>query len=160
MNFLGCHLIDVVVSFLGKPDSIFSFNAKSEEGVGEDIAMAILKYGNHYSRIFSSMVEIDGFSRRNILIVGEKMTIEISPTEFFVDGKLYSHNVYKAINAIEGVELGEKKYGPTHRYQEMFKEFAKICRKEIANPYSYEYEILVHDVLLSAFNKTGEEVKL
>lgn len=160
MNFLGCHLVDVVTLFLGKPDSIIPYNFKSQEDVGIDVSSAIIRYEDSYSSISSSMVEVDGFSRRHIVIVAEKMTIEIAPTELFIDGKLYSRSFYKAIDNIEGVELGEKTYGPIHRYEEMFLEFARICRGEIKNPYSYDYEIMVHDILLAAINEERKEILL
>lgn len=160
MNFLGCHLIDVVVSFLGKPDSVISFNANSKEEYGDDISLAVLKYGNLYSTVNTTAVEIGGFDRRHIVIAGEKETIEISPTEYFVNGQLFSRSIYKAQEEIPGQTLGEVTYGPTHRYKEMYEEFASICRGEIDNPYSYEYEIMVHDVLLAACNSSGKEIKL
>lgn len=160
MNFLGCHLIDVIVSFLGKPDSVISYNTKSEIGVGEDISFAILKYGNYFSTVNSTAIEIDGFSRRHIVIVGEKATIEIAPTEIFMDGKLYSRSAYKTIGDNRLIAPGVREYGPTHRYKDMFEEFASICRKEIENPYSYDYEIMVHDVLLAACQDYGKEIKL
>jgi hypothetical protein len=37
----------------------------------------------------------------------------------------------------------------------MFNEFASIVRGEIENPYSYEYEKKMHDILLKA---CGEKV--
>lgn len=159
MNFLGCHLIDLVSLFLGKPDSVIPYNTRSKENYGEDIALAILRYGNYCSTVNSTMVEIDGFSRRHIVIVGEKATIEIAPTELFIDGKLYSKTKYKTLGDNTLVTPGEVNYGPAHRYKEMVEEFASIVRGEISNPYTYDYEIMVHDTLLAACQESGKEIK-
>ena len=160
MNFLGCHLIDLVCLFLGKPDSVVSYNTRSKEAYGEDIALAVLKYGNYYSTVNSTMVEIDGFSRRHVVLVGEKATIEIAPTELFINGELYSKTKYKTLGDNPLIESGEVNYGPTHRYRDMIEEFALIVRGGITNPYSYDYEIMVHDTLLAACNEVGKEIKL
>jgi len=151
MNYLGCHLIDIVISILGEPDEIVSNLAKSSNDVGEDICSTTFKYGNYFSQIFSSGVEYDGFSRRHITISAEKMCIDISPTEAFVTRTdLTSTSTYKTPVAINNVPIGNITYGPVNRYKEMFEEFASIVRKEINNPYSLDYELMVHNTLLKA----------
>jgi len=160
MNFLGCHLIDLVTLILGKPDSVTSFNTKSQNDVGEDIAFAILKYGENISTVNASSVEIDGFSRRHLVVTAEKACIEICPMEKYIDGAFYSTVKYKAYEETSLIKPGEITYGPFDRYKNMLEEFASIIRKEISNPYSLEHEKLVHDVLLSACETYGKEIKL
>ena len=100
-------------------------------------------------------METGGPMRRKIVIVGEKGAIEINPTEYpkqgygediFVDMYVTLESECKAWNCRPDPQT----FGPYDRYQEMFKEFAKIVNGEMQNPYSYEYEKLVHDVLLQA----------
>ena len=153
MNYLGCHLVDLVVSLLGKPDEVTPYLSKSSNDVGIDMALAVFKYKDKYSHINTSGIEFDGFSRRHITICAEKMTIDISPTEIIKDGELHSVSIYKAPVVVEGVPIGEVTYGPTHRYKSMFEEFASIVRKEKDNPYTLEHEQLVHDILLKACGK-------
>lgn len=160
MNFLGCHLVDVVTLFLGKPDSVTSFNISTEERFGNDISYAVLRYGNTFSTVNSTAVEIDGFARRHIVIAGEKGLVEIAPTELFIDGKLYSRSSYKTFGDNPDLDWAVKDFGPTHRYKEMFEEFVDICRGEKQNPYDYDHEIMVHDVLLAACKEYGKETKL
>ncbi len=161
MNYLGCHLIDVVITLLGKPESVIPYNTKSLPEVGEDQGLAILKYDNVLATIKSSAVELDGFSRRHIVINAEKMTIEICPIEKINDKtKLISTSIYKSPVIIPNVPIGVENYGPVDRYEMMFEEFASIVRKEINSPYTLEHEQLIHDVLLAACGDFGKEIKL
>lgn len=160
MNFLGCHLVDVIVSILGKPDSVTSFNTSSSDEAGNDISLAVLKYGNTMSTINTTAVEIHGFERRHIVIVGEKGVIEISPTELFKDGSFYSISKYKTDGTNSNLKDQTIEFGPYHRYKEMFEEFASIVRGEIKNPYTLEHEKLVHDVLLACSKPYGKVTKL
>ena len=41
-------------------------------------------------------------------------------------------------------------FGPYDRYENMYLEFADIILGKMQNPYSYEYEKLVHETLLRA----------
>lgn len=160
LNFLGCHLIDVVMQFLGKPDSVLSYNCSTSKEVGNDVCFTILKYKNLCSTVNTTAVEIQGFQRRHIVIVAEKAVIEIAPTELFIDGKLYSKSTYKTFGNNPKIKDKEINFGPTHRYKEMFDEFKKICNKEIKNPYSYEYEKELHLVLNKACISNKKEIKI
>ena len=53
--------------------------------------------------------------------------------------------------------IGKMIYGPVDRYEEMFHEFASICKGEIENPYTLEHEQLTHDILLAACGEFGKE---
>lgn len=156
MNFLGCHLVDLVYQIMGKPDKILPFNAASQNTVGEDISFAVFLYGNKPSFIKSTAVESSGYLRRQIVVCGEKGTIELNPTEYAAkEGNgLLNTNEYESLLAEHGKEWGyrpEKKvYGPYDRYDAMYDEFFKIVRGEIKNPYTYEYEKEVHDLVLRA----------
>lgn len=41
-------------------------------------------------------------------------------------------------------------FDPFDRYDEMYDEFFKIVRGETENPYGYDYEKNLHDILLKA----------
>lgn len=150
MYFLGCHLVDLIVTIMGTPNEVIPMNSRSSNDVGEDIGYAILKYNNIPSTIITSGVEFDGFSRRHILIAGETATIDIAPTELVINGKLYSKAIYKCPVLSKDYKAGINEYGPFDRYEEMFNEFYLVVTKEIENPYTYEHEQIVHDTLLKA----------
>ena len=153
MNFLGCHLVDLVIRLQGVPDEIIPLNSSSWQDFGEDIGFAVFKYGNNSSIIKSTGVEIGGFMRRQIVICGENATIEINPTEYYVENGKQNADMYITLKKdIENWAYRPEKisFKPYDRYDDMYDEFFKIIRGEINNPYSYEYEKTLHDVLLKA----------
>ena len=154
MNFLGCHLVDLVLQLQGVPDEVIPLNSSSGKDFGEDIGFAIFKYGENASFVKTTGVEIGGFMRRQIVVCGEKGTIEINPTEYFVDNERINCDAYITLekDKEKGWTYRTQKisFEPYDRYDEMYDEFFKIVRGEIENPYTYEYEKLLHDTLLRA----------
>lgn len=155
MNFLGCHLVDLLLQIQGVPKKIIPYNRSSgQNGVRvEDCAFAIFEYENGVSFIKSTAIEEGGFMRRNLIICSERSTIEIGPIEAFTNDGLMLTDMY-----ITDEEKGKtwtyrpekQTFGPFDRYEAMYLEFADIVLGKIQNPYSYEYEKLVHETLLRA----------
>ena len=154
MNFLGCHLVDLLLQIQGVPDEILPFNSANGKDSGEDIGFAVFRYGNNASFIRSAGLEAGGFKRRNIVVVGEKGTMEIRPTEHYIEegliSDLYITMIDKNNTDLNGGKTEKITFGPYDRYYEMYDEFIRIVRGEIENPYSYEYEKQLHDILLKA----------
>ena len=155
MNYLGCHLIDFVLQLQGRPKEIIPFNTSSgaDNIDAEDCSMALLKYDSGISFVKATAIEAGGFMRRQLVICCEKATIEINPTERFEDGDKRSSDMYisTADKALNWAYRGDKiHFKPFDRYNEMLIEFADIINGKKQNPYSYEYEKLVHNVLLNA----------
>lgn len=156
MNFLGCHLIDLLLLIQGVPDEVTPYNSVSCDGVGEDIGFAVFRYGNNASFVKATAVEAGGFNRRQIVVCGEKGTFEIRPTEYYFEGggnMIKTDACLSLISERNGlpVSRSEKKtFDPFDRYDEMYDEFFRIARGEIGNPYTYEYEKLLHDTILRA----------
>jgi predicted dehydrogenase len=165
MNFLGCHLVDIILQIQGEPKEIIPFNTVTRpEDIGaEDFGMAILKYEHGISFAKSTAVESSGFMRRQIVICGEKGTIEINPTEYSKPPKYAEQFTDMKISmaAEHGADWGYNPqkvvFGPFDRYEDMFKEFALIVGGEITNPYSYEYELKLHNTLLKACGLKGKQ---
>ena len=99
-------------------------------------------------------MESGGPMRRKIVITGEKGSIEINPTEYPKAG--FGNSIFTDIRVTLlkddywNCRPEPQTFGPYDRYEEMFLEFAKIVNGEMENPYSYEEEKLLHDVLLKA----------
>jgi predicted dehydrogenase len=154
MNFLGCHLIDLLLQIQGVPQKMIPFNRSSgQDGVtAEDCAFAVFEYENGVSFIKTTAIESGGFMRRQLLICCEKATIELNPMEVFVGNKMAT-DVYitDADNARRWSYRGDKQtFGPFDRYENMYVEFADILLGKKENPYSYEYEKLLHKTLMQA----------
>jgi len=158
MNFLGCHLVDIILQIQGEPKEIIPFNtiARPDDIGAEDFGMAVFKYKHGVSFAKATAVESSGFMRRQIVICGEKGTIEINPTEYYSPSE--SDKMFSDMKISMVQEHGadwkynppKTVFGPFNRYDEMFKEFALIVGGEIKNPYSYDYENLLHKILLKA----------
>jgi predicted dehydrogenase len=154
---LGCHLIDFIVAMFGRPEKITPF-LKSTAGVSEQSknnCLTILEYPHTMVTLSACSMEVDGFNRRHLKICGTKGTIELSPLERF-DGRPLQLSLTLA--------EGNKEYAAgTHtidfgitldRYEDQLMEFAKIINSEMKNPYTYEYDYLVQEVVLAAAKYT------
>lgn len=160
MYIFGSHLIDLVVSLLGKPDRVTPFLQKTHPQMDDltDNGLAVLEYPQATATVRSAVVEIDGFRRRQLVVCGDQGTIDIKPIEGCDVQKLEPPlpNVkprltlakacgpYKA--GFQDVEIPAM----SGRYVGQLTELARIIRGEIDNPFSLEHELLVQEVLLAA----------
>ena len=159
--FLGCHLIDLIVSIQGIPDEIIPLSVSTGlDGVtGKDCGMTVFQYPNGVSFAKTCAAEPGGFARRQLVICGEYGTLELNPLEKHVSTEV------DAPNQVTGVRLSIKedaqkvgwKYQaqyqecePYNRYDNMMISFAAMVRGEKKNPYTYEYELKLHRILLKA----------
>jgi predicted dehydrogenase len=147
------HIIDLVVSLLGKPSHVTPFPRCTRSDGVVDNGLAVMDYpGGCTATIRTAVVEVEGFQRRNLVVCGDKGTIVIQPLE--LTGNASSGDVYLALlEDREGWKKGYQKVPmppPKGRYDDHLLEFAKIVRGEIENPYSYEHEWIVQQCLLEA----------
>ncbi len=150
---LGCHLIDQVISMMGRPEAVTPF-LKSAPGHGEAVknnCVAVLEYPHATVTLRACSLEADGLKRRSLKICGTKGTIELSPLERF-DGK----PLQMRLTLLEGNEeypagTHTVDFGITHdRYEGQLLELARIIRGEMEAPYAYEHDYLVQEVILAA----------
>ncbi len=146
--FLGCHLIDLIYRMMGKPERVIPLS-RSVIGDGAcDYGMAVLMYPTGASFVKTSAAEIAGFSRRQLVVTGTKMTAEIRPLEAFGDpDMLYTDVVYSHSTgwADRGDTVRTAQYD---RYDAMMASFAAMVRGEKQNPYSYDYEAELYELIL------------
>ena len=162
LHYLGCHLIDLVIQICGMPDDIIPLSTRThlDGAVGEDFGMAVMKYKNGISTVKSSAVEVGGYARRHLIVNGTLGTVELDPFEYYApkrdgwDLPLYTgvSEIYLDDTRGKGWTDQRKKYDtePYDRYIDMFLAFASMVRGDIENPYSYEYEATLHNVILRA----------
>lgn len=155
MQYLGCHLIDLVVRLLGVPQSITPFVCSTgyQGTKAKDFSLAVLQYPNGASTVKSVMGDYGGYVRRHFLINGEKSTIDIRPLEKCEpNGGLHgisSHSV-EYTNEDWNV-LGEEAHtGAFSRYEGMMSDFAAMVRGERGYIVPLEEEARVHRCLLAA----------
>ena len=127
--FLGCHLIDLIYRIQGEPLEVIPLSCPTGfDGVtAEDYGMAVFKYKNGVSFAKTSACEKGGYRRRQLVICGEKGTIEIRPLEAFGDKGIYT--VYRDYFENDWHKDWNKSVSePFGRYREMIENFALMVR--------------------------------
>ena len=148
-----CHLIDLVVILLGKPDHVIPLSRCTRDDGVVDNGFAVLQYPNGCNAIVRTpIVEVGGFNRRYLAVYGDKGTLVVQPLE--IEGNKSGGKVFlTTLNNADGkaYHLEEISQPPLKdRYEDQLLEFARIVRGEIANPYPYSHELLVQQVFLEA----------
>ena len=154
--YLGCHLIDLIYRIQGEPEEVIPLSCSTGfDGVtSEDYGMAVFKYPNGVSFAKTSACEPGGFLRRQLVICGEKGTIEIKPLEMIpagagtsvctVSSECFSGNWHKPWKSSK-TELFD-------RYDGMMRNFAEMVNGK-QNPYTYDYELNLYKLILRACGK-------
>ena len=79
---LGCHVIDLVIGVLGKPERIQAFPRRSGPADGlADNMLAVFEYPKATATVKSSAIEVDGGSRRHFVVCGTSGTFHIQPLD-------------------------------------------------------------------------------
>ena len=166
MFFLGCHMVDLIYLFQGQPNRVIPMNRRTGiDGVDVvDHGFALMEYDNGISVARSNSTEVNGSARRQLVICGEKGTIEINPLE------ASSYERYAGIRMTLTDYYPEVKEDPrmpfvgyfgdfsrevpiepvAGRYDSMLMDFAEFVWGNKVNPYTYEYEFEVHKLILAA----------
>lgn len=158
MYYLGCHLIDLIYRLQGEPLEVIPLNAKSglDGAPSFDNALAALRYPKGVSFARTSATERGGYQRRNIVIVCEKGTFELTPTEYRsvnepnadvdmlkTDYHLTTDTAWRACGEMKTTEA-------YHRYKNMLRAFFKAVQDGSELRYSTDYEKRLHALLLKA----------
>ena len=157
-NF-GCHLIDLVVAMLGRPENVAAFQKATRDDGLNDNGLAVVEYPRATATVRTSVAEVDGMKHRRLIVCGTSGSVEIYPLEppgdrqrldplhvrltLLEDTPQYPAGTHM-INA--GV-MGD-------RYEGQLIELARIINGEMKNPFPYEHELVVQEVLLAAAGYT------
>jgi predicted dehydrogenase len=144
---LGCHVIDLVIGTLGKPERVQSFarHASPREDKLVDNMLAVMEYKNAVATVKSSAVEVDGGSRRHFVVCGRSGTFHIQPLD--------APTVIYTLDRDRGeYKKGrhEVKFGNYPRYVGDAKDMAAIIRGEKACDYPYVHDLAVQEAVLRA----------
>ncbi len=156
--FLGCHLVDLVLTLQGIPEEIIPLSSCTGIGgvTGMDLGMAAFRYPNGRSFIKTCASEPGGFMRRQLIICGSLGTVEIQPLEQYIppvgdcDHVTHIRETYADDPAGWTARGEDKTLGPYNRYDGMTTDFARFVRGELDNPYTLEYEARLHRILRAA----------
>lgn len=151
--FLGCHLIDLIYRIQGEPKEVIPLSCSTciDDVHTDDFGMVVFKYENGVSFAKTCDNERGGFMRRQLVICGEKGTIEIKPLEVSAEGgqytvsnETYSEDWHKSWES--------SKTAVYDRYDDMMRNFAEIVRGK-ENPYPYDYELGLYKLILKSCGK-------
>lgn len=150
---LGCHLIDLVVGLLGRPEKVTAFRqhtASWDDGLWDNM-LAVLAYPGALASVKSSANEIEGFDRRHFVLCGSEGTCHIQPLDRPAIQVAFSRprNGYQP-------EFQRVPVGPYNRYVADFADLARVIRGEKDADYSYAHDLAVQDTVLQA-SKLPEE---
>ncbi|MEQ1861130.1 MAG: Gfo/Idh/MocA family oxidoreductase [Chthoniobacteraceae bacterium] len=143
---LGCHVIDAVVTVLGRPQKVTAFNRSTAGDGFPDNQLAVLEYPKATATVRSALVEVDGGARRQFVVCGTKGTFDLRPIE--------APAVRLALDAARGEwkrgyqDVKFPKSGG--RYDGEFADLAKVIRGEKEFAFSPAHDLAVQETVLLA----------
>jgi len=155
MFFLGCHLVDLILTLQGEPKKVIPMNkCTGLDGVtSEDFGMAVFEYENGISFAKTIAVEGGGYNRRQLVITGTKKSVEIKPLEVSAPGGQLTRMTVYSERESWGTK-GEQFESEVHnRYDAMMASFAAMVRGEKENPWNYDHELRTYRYTLKACGK-------
>ena len=156
MFYLGCHLVDLVYRILGQPEKVIPLNTRTglDGTAGEDLALAVLTYKNALATVRSDANQRGGYPLRELAVTGSKKTVVLCPLEMRCPGG--QNTTRRDLTSDDWFDLGTCRTGePMHRYRGMMQAFAAMCRGELENPYSLDYEQALFDLILDCCGVEG-----
>jgi predicted dehydrogenase len=144
---LGCHVLDLVVSVLGKPKVVTAFVQHSSrlDDPLRDNMLAVLTYPQATATVKSSGLEVEGFGRRHLVVCGSEGTFHIQPLDNPSARIALSRPRGKYRKGYQDIRF--PKYT---RYVADAADMARIIRGEKASDFSYEHDLHVQETLLEA----------
>jgi predicted dehydrogenase len=144
---LGCHIIDLVVGVLGRPDKVTPFIRKTspiDDGLLDNM-LAVFEYPSATATVRTTALEVEGFARRHFTVCGSEGTFHIQPLD--------SPSARIALSVErEGYTSGyqEVTFPPFVRYVADAADMALVIRGEKESDYSYGHDWAVQASLLAA----------
>ncbi len=144
---LGCHLIDAMVTIMGRPDKVTPYVRRTQpEDNFADNQLAVFEYPKAICTIRSAVVEVAGERRRQFTVCGQQGTVDIKPLE---PPKLLLALAEPRGDFRRGYQEVKLPSSPG-RYDEQLGDLARILRGEKEHAYSPEHDLLVCEMTLLA----------
>lgn len=142
---LGCHILDLAIGVLGKPESM-NYVLQHASTIDDDLLdnmHATLVYPRAIATVKSSALEVEGFARRHFVLCGTEGTFHIEPLDRPNIRVAFSTARGKYSKGYQTIEIG-----PYSRYTGDAADLAQIIRGEKDPEFSYEHDLTVQEVLL------------
>lgn len=147
---LLCHLIDIVVYILGRPEKVTTF-LRNDLGITpefSDHTMAVFEYDRAMAWVESAAMEVSAMQARRFEVYGTKGSIIIEPLEPPSVRLCLSENMGGYVKGWQTVDVGK----PGGRYDGELMAIVADIRKEKSPDRSLEHEFTVQETLLKASN--------
>lgn len=143
---LGCHVIDAIVTLLGKPASVQSLSTPTRDDGVKDNQLALLQYPKATATVRVNHADPFGGPRRRFCVAGTKGVIDIQPME---SGKMIISLSEPRENWKKGQQTVQLDV-PKGRYDGEFRDLAKIIRGEKKLAWDAAHDITVHETVMLA----------
>ena len=145
---LTCHLIDAVVTLLGKPESVTAIGHQSqpERDAFFDNQLAVLNYAKSIATIGSNHIDRFGNARRQFEVIGTEGAIEIRPLELPKLRLALSKPQGTYNKGYQDVKLPKSR----GRYHGEFIDLAKVIGNEKPLAWNAKHDIETHETILRA----------
>ena len=149
MYILGCHLIDLIVYMMGKPDKVSTFlkHTNLDDVDFADNNLAVMEYEKALARVFVSSVEVNGWGRRQLMVSGSRGTFNICPIEKPLTVTYSNTEIADYPYKDQKIILHFEDNSGDGRYDQMMIDFHDYIVGKKQNPFSYEHEYAVQEVL-------------
>ena len=145
---LGCHLIDPLFHLLGVPMQVTGFvrNTLPQQDNLADNVLSVFEYPRATATIRSSVVEVDGFRRRQFVVCGYEGTIIVRPLEPPVLELTLESARGPYSKGTQKIQLP----AAAGRYDGGWLDFARVIRGEKPHDFSHDHDLAVQHALLTA----------
>lgn len=143
---LACHVMDAVVTLLGKPQTVTGFSTPTQDDGVKDNQMAVLQYSRATAVIRCNHTDPFGGPRRRFNVTGTEGTFEIVPLE---SGKV-NLSLTRARGSYKKGTQSFQLDVPKDRYAGEFTDLAKVVRGEKKLAWDAAHDIAVHETVLRA----------
>ena len=152
---LGCHIIDLTVGVLGKPDRVQSHTRRvfaSENDTLSDNMLAVFEYPGATATVRSTALEVEGFGRRHFTVCGTEGTVHIQPLDRPVlKVSLSRERRFDGEEYLYPRGTSEVRFEPPYvRYVGDAADLAATVRGDKGNSYPSSHDLAVHDAVLTA----------
>lgn len=145
---LGCHLIDAMVTVLGRPSGVAPYRRAlcPERDSLADNQLAVFEYPTALATIRVSMTDVGGGERRQFVVCGTEGTAEIRPLEPPRLTLTLDRRRDQFAKGRHEVPLPTM----TGRYDDQLRHLARIARGETQPEYLPDHDLLVQELVLRA----------
>ena len=145
---IGCHVIDATIRVLGKPQKITAYGRKTHPAQDPlvDNQLAVFDYPNAIASVRSTLIEYEGFQRRQFTVCGEFGTFDLRPLGGNSFRLALEHPKGDYKKGYQDVTLPK---GPGI-FISAFQDMAAILREEKKTDYPLSHELAVHEAILRA----------